>query len=106
MEQVVQMEINNIPEAFTLPLRLSLISCLVRGQKTFNEIKLITKATDGNISVQLSKLQKWGYVESEKKIIDKKMQTVYSLTSFGRDELEEYVVLLETIIRDSSLTVD
>jgi hypothetical protein len=37
------MELNNIPEALTLPLRLSLISCLVDGEKTFKEIQSITK---------------------------------------------------------------
>ncbi|WP_040378891.1 transcriptional regulator [Dethiobacter alkaliphilus] len=92
----------NIPEAFTLPLRLSLISCLVNREKTFTEIKNITKATDGNISVQLSKLQKWGYVESRKRLIDGKKQTVYSITQFGLSKLEEYVALLESIVRSSS----
>ncbi|MDW7649762.1 MAG: transcriptional regulator [Bacillota bacterium] len=100
----MQMEPNNIPEAFTLPLRLSLISCLVDGEKTFNEIKDITKATDGNISVQLSKLQKWGYVESKKGVIDRKKQTVYMITQFGLNKLEEYVVLLESIVRRTTIS--
>lgn len=95
------MEITNIPEAFTLPLRLSIISCLVNGEKTFNEIKSITEASDGNISVQLSKLQKWGYLESEKRIMKKRFQTVYSITQFGLNKLEEYVALLEGIVRNS-----
>lgn len=95
------MEITNIPEAFTLPLRLSIISCLVNGEKTFNEIKSITEASDGNISVQLSKLQKWGYLESEKRIMKKRSQTVYSITQFGLNKLEEYVALLEGIVRNS-----
>lgn len=92
------MDINNIPEAFTLPLRLSLISCLVDGKKTFNEIKDVTKASDGNISVQLSRLQKWGYVESQKIKTGKRRETVYSVTQFGLNKLEDYVSLLESII--------
>ncbi|MPW24907.1 ArsR family transcriptional regulator [Alkalibaculum sp. M08DMB] len=96
------MELTNIPEAFTLPLRISLISCLIDGQKTFNEIKEITKATDGNISVQLSKLQKWGYINSEKRAVNKYSQTIYSITQFGLDKLEEYVVLLEGIVRGTT----
>ncbi|OEF96171.1 transcriptional regulator [Desulfuribacillus alkaliarsenatis] len=98
------MELNNIPEAFTLPLRLSLISSLVSSEKTFNEIKEITKATDGNISVQLSKLKKWGYIESKKSVIDQKKQTIYSITEFGMNKLEEYVVLLEAIVNRSNET--
>jgi DNA-binding PadR family transcriptional regulator len=92
------MKIDNIPEAFTLPLRLAIISYLVGGEKTFNEIKGITKATDGNISVQLSKLQKLGYVESQKRKTGKRKETVYSITQFGLNKLEEYVVLLENIV--------
>ena len=57
------MQISNIPEAFSLSIRLKLISCLLNGEKTFKELKQITKATDGNISVQLSKLEEWGYIE-------------------------------------------
>lgn len=93
------MKLTNIPEAFTLPLRISIISCLIGGQKTFNEIKEITKATDGNISVQLSKLYKWGYIESKKSRGKKYSQTIYTITRFGIKSLEDYVALLEEIIK-------
>ena len=53
------MELNNIPEAFQTKLRLMIISALVTGSKSFNELKSITGASDGNISVQLSKLEEW-----------------------------------------------
>jgi DNA-binding PadR family transcriptional regulator len=95
------MEINNIPEALTLPLRLSLISCLVDGQKTFTEMKNITKGSDGNISVQLSKLQKWGFIESEKCKLNNYSQTIYTITEFGLNNLEDYIALLEDIIQSS-----
>ena len=39
------MQISNIPEAFSLSIRLKLISCLLNGEKTFKELKQITKAT-------------------------------------------------------------
>jgi DNA-binding PadR family transcriptional regulator len=93
------MDLNNIPEAFTLPLRLSLVSCLVEGDKTFNEIKNLTKGSDGNISVQLTKLQNWGYVTSYKLIKIRRTETVYKITPFGLNKLEEYVELLERIIK-------
>ena len=38
------MQISNIPEAFSLSIRLKLISCLLNGEKTFKELKQITKA--------------------------------------------------------------
>lgn len=92
------MDINNIPEALSLPLRLKLISCLVNGKKTFNELKSLVEATDGNISVQLSKLEKWGFVISTKKIEEKKTKTTYEITDYGISTLKEYVELLKKII--------
>lgn len=91
------MDINNIPEALTLPLRLKLISCLVESQKTFNELKGLVQATDGNLSVQLSKLEKWGFISSKKKIEAKKTKTTYELTDYGIHMLKEYVELLKSI---------
>lgn len=95
------MDINNISEAFTLPLRLSLISCLVNGEKTFNELKSITEASDGNISVQLSKLEKLKFITSNKTFINTRYITVYEITELGLNSLQEYVSLLEGILKQS-----
>lgn len=92
------MDINNIPEALSLPLRLKLISCLVNGRKTFKELKELVEASDGNMSVQLSKLENWGIIISKKIIKGKKPQTTYEITEYGIDVLKEYVKLLESII--------
>lgn len=95
------MEISNIPEAFCLAIRLKLISCLIDGEKSFKDIKQITKATDGNISVQLSKLEEWGYIESKKTICGKRPKTSYRITNFGIQQFEAYVNLLESILQES-----
>lgn len=94
------MQISDIPEAFSLSIRLKLISSLIDGEKTFTELKNITKATDGNISVQLSKLEDWGYIISDKRICGKRPKTSYKITGFGIQQLEEYVVLLESILNN------
>lgn len=96
-----KMDINNISEAFTLPLRLSLISCLVNGEKTFNELKNITKASDGNISVQLSKLEKMEFITPTKTFVNTRYITVYEITEIGLSSLQEYVSLLEEILKES-----
>ena len=93
------MEIFNIPEAFTSSIILKLISCLLNGEKTFTDIKQITKATDGNISVQLSKLEEWGYIESEKTICGKRPKTSYKITKFGIRQFQDYVDLLESMLK-------
>lgn len=94
------MELNNIPEAFQTKLRLMLISALVTGSKSFNELKSITGASDGNISVQLSKLEEWGYVNINKSIINKKTRTEIQLTQFGKNTFREYIELLNRIMSE------
>ena len=96
------MQINEIPEAFSLPLRLQLVSYLVAGTKSFQELKTLTMATDGNLSVQLTKLENWGYVKSQKTIRSKKMHTAYQLTDFGLEQLKEYVELLNQFLNRST----
>ena len=96
------MEISNIPEAFSLSIRLKLISSLLNGEKTFTDLKKITKATDGNISVQLTKLEEWGYIESTKAICRKRPKTSYKITDFGIQQFEAYVNLLETLLNGHS----
>lgn len=92
------MDINNIPEALSLPIRLKLISCLVNGKKTFNEIKSLIEVSDGNLSVQLTKLEDWKFVRSTKMIENKKTKTTYELTDYGLNMLKDYVNLLKSII--------
>lgn len=94
------MDLNNIPEALTLPLRLKILCLLIDRKRAFNELKTLTKATDGNISVQLSKLEQWGFVCSEKIPVGKKRSnTIYEITPFGVSQLEEYVECLQRVIQ-------
>ena len=49
-------------------LRLAIISLLVSEEKAdFARIKEVTKATSGNISVQIQKLEAAGYIVSKKR---------------------------------------
>ena len=97
-----KVEIYNIPDAFSLPLRLKILSCLLCDSKSFTELREITKATDGNISVQLSKSEGWGYLISEKKLVGKKTNSTYRITDYGIKQFEEYINLLEDILRKAS----
>nr|WP_288755530.1 transcriptional regulator [uncultured Anaerostipes sp.] len=53
-------------EAFCSKLRLQIISNLVSKKLLFTELKKLTNASDGNLSVQLKKLEGWEYIKSEK----------------------------------------
>jgi DNA-binding MarR family transcriptional regulator len=73
-------------------LRLAIVSYLVKEEKAdFVEIKDKTKATSGNLSVQLDKLSEAGYIKIEKVFKGKKPQTLCKLTKKGLEAFEAYV---------------
>ncbi len=77
-------------------LRLAIISFLVtNGKSDFNEIKKITKATSGNISVQLKKLEKAGYITISKGFLNNYQHTSIKITNTGIEAFEEYVNVIK-----------
>ncbi len=80
-------------------LRLSIISFLVAsGESDFNELKKITKATSGNISVQLKKLEKEGYVSITKGFLNNYQHTSIKITPTGLSAFEEYVNAIKSYL--------
>lgn len=94
------MNIDTIPEAFCVTLRLKIITALVSASRTFKELREITKATQGNLSVQLTKLEEWGYLTSEKVIEKKKTRSTYTITEYGLQQFEAYVSLLQSVLHN------
>ena len=81
-------------------LRLSIISFLVtNGKSDFNEIKEITKATSGNISVQLKKLEKAGYITISKGFLNNYQHTSIKITNTGIEAFEEYVEAIKQYLK-------
>ena len=81
-------------------LRLSIISFLVtNGKSDFNEIKVITKATSGNISVQLKKLEKANYIRITKGFLNNYQHTSIEITNTGINAFEEYVKAIKQYIK-------
>lgn len=73
-------------------LRLAIISFLVtNGTSDFNEIKEVTKATSGNISVQLRKLKEANYIKLKKGFLNNYQHTSIEITEKGILAFEEYV---------------
>ena len=65
-------------------LRLAIVSLLVSEEKAdFARIKEITKATSGNISVQIQKLETAGYITVKKSFKDNYPNTEVQLTKEG-----------------------
>ena len=81
------------------PIRLSILSILCTAESaSFTYLKEATGASDGNLSPNLTKLEKHGYISIEKKFVDKKPQTVCTITEKGRDALLKHLEQLEQII--------
>ncbi|HEX3012029.1 MAG TPA: transcriptional regulator [Syntrophomonadaceae bacterium] len=93
------MDINSIPDIFQSKLRIAIVSCLMTGEKAFKEVKEITGATDGNLSVQISKMEESGYVKIHKDFFNNKPRTRYNLTAKGKAEFIDYVNALDKVIR-------
>ena len=80
-------------------LRLSIVSILMTvDEANFNFIKESTKATSGNISIQIKKLRDAGYIEVEKSFKNNYPNTTISITSKGREAFENYVNNLKKYI--------
>ena len=92
------MEMREIPELFQSKLRLMIISALIREKLSFNALKEITGATDGNLSVQIAKLSEAGYIGVYKEFVGKKPLTTCELTDLGRESFRQYVELLNGIL--------
>ena len=80
-------------------LRLDIISILVSVKKAeFTYLKEQTKATAGNLSVQIQKLKEADYIEIEKSFKDNYPQTLCKITKTGLKAFEEYVKNLKQYI--------
>ncbi len=81
-------------------LRLAIVSLLM-GTETadFNYILEKTKASKGNVSVQLTKLKDAGYIAVEKSFKDNYPHTSCSITQKGIDAFEEYVKAIQGYIQ-------
>ena len=80
-------------------LRLAVVSLLVSvKQAEFTYLKEQTKATAGNLSIQLQKLKEANYIEIEKTFKDNYPQTNCRITKTGIKAFEEYVKNLKQYI--------
>lgn len=78
-------------------LRLAIMSYLmVVREAEFNAIKEQTKATAGNLSVQIGKLQEAGYIEVEKTYKNNYPLTLCKLTPLGVEAFEAFYTHLKS----------
>jgi len=79
--------------------RLGIMTLLAtRPSWTFQDLKAELEMSDGNLITHLRTLHEHGYVAFTKEILDRP-QTSYSLTSKGRTSFQEYLTILEQIVK-------
>lgn len=79
---------------------MAIVSILIGVEEAdFVYIRTETGATAGNLSVQLDKLQKAGYIDVEKGFRGKMPHTVCRITDTGRRAFAEYVDTLRTYLK-------
>ena len=81
-------------------LRLAVMSILLGVEEAdFVFIREQTGASAGNLSVQIDKLQKAGYIPVDKTFRGKMPRTRCRITPTGVDAFEEYVEALKSYIK-------
>jgi Transcriptional regulators len=80
-------------------LRLGVMAYLSgSGTAEFNELKAKLSASDGNLSVQIRKLEEAGYVAIEKTYTGRKPLTRITLTETGRSAFIAYLDAIEKLL--------
>lgn len=81
-------------------LRLGIMSILVSVDSAdFVYLRTNTGATAGNLSVQIDKLQKAGYITVEKGFNGKMPRTTCRITDAGREAFREYVERIKEYLK-------
>ena len=79
--------------------RLSIMTLLAaRARWSFQDLKSELNMSDGNLVTHLRILHKAGLVAFTKEMLDRP-QTSYALTSKGRREFQDYLKILEQIVK-------
>ncbi|BEV10891.1 transcriptional regulator [Asticcacaulis sp. DW145] len=96
-------DVNRLDDAIHGRLRLGIMAYLAdAGAADFNELKGVLEATQGNLSVHLSKLEDAGYVEIIKGYQGKKPLTRVHITPAGRQAFARYIEVLSGLVEKRS----
>ncbi|MGD2132123.1 MAG: transcriptional regulator [Maricaulaceae bacterium] len=96
-------DIGKIDDVIHGRLRLGVMAYLAGADVAdFTELKTALEATQGNLSVQLRKLEDAGYVTIEKSFLNRKPRTQVRLTAAGRKAFKDYLDVIGRLVGDDS----
>ncbi|MHC4666091.1 MAG: winged helix-turn-helix domain-containing protein [Planctomycetota bacterium] len=89
----------NFDELILSKTRLGIISALISGDKLdFTYLRNALNLSDGNLSVQIRKLQEAGYIKIEKIFVERKPKTFCKITSKGQKAVKDLLHKLEALV--------
>jgi DNA-binding MarR family transcriptional regulator len=95
-----EFDYQNLDEIIHSRIRLAIMAVLVSvDEAEFTFLREKVKATDGNLSIHLKKLEEASYITVTKQFVAKKPVTTYKLTRKGRKAFESYIDRLELMIK-------
>lgn len=92
-------DIGKIDDVIHGRLRLGIMACLADSEvASFNELKALLETTQGNLSIQLRKLEDAGYVAIDKSFLNRKPLTRARITPEGRAAFSAYLEAIGKLI--------
>jgi len=92
-------DIGRIDDVIHGRLRLGVMAYLAEAEvASFNELKAVLRVTQGNLSIQLRKLEDAGYIEIDKSFLGRKPLTRARLTPVGRKAFGVYLEAIGKLV--------
>jgi DNA-binding MarR family transcriptional regulator len=96
---MARFDIGKIDDVIHGRLRLGVMAYLANAEVAdFNELKAVLEVTQGNLSVQLRRLEEAQYVTIEKGFLGRKPRTQVRITPAGRAAFAAYLEALGQLI--------
>ena len=84
-------------------VRLAIVAALLTSEwMTFASLAESTETTGGNLGAHLAKLVEAGYVDEEKRFVDRRPQSRYRLSQRGRNAFLAHVKELQSFLKGAS----
>ena len=92
-------QFKNLDPILHSQLRLAIVSLLMQEKEAeFTVLKDRTKASAGNLSVQINKLREAGYIDVIKDFKDNYPHTICRITTYGSKAFDQYVKSLQSYL--------
>jgi len=94
-------ELDQLNKVFDSRIRIGIMSILMVNEDiSFNDLKTLMDATDGNLATHLKTLEEHKFIKVEKGFIGRKTNTRYSITPAGERAFRSHLDALEKIIKN------